>query len=183
MKKRKNPLALIIAASKKILAGTNYKLGLLFLSLFLALVYILLPVGLTPGNSIAFQVSILRPRDYLLFFILSPVTALLILMQIFLWRRGKKYCARTAGQGGLSVFSALFGGLLATAACSSCITAILGFLGAGSTFFILENQPYVVAASLSLVIIGLYFSARKVVGGDENSVNCSPCDNISNNQQ
>jgi len=60
------------------------------------------------------------------------------------------------------VSSALFGGLLATAACSSCIVAAFGFLGAGSTFFIIENQPDFVYGAIALVLIGLYFSARRV---------------------
>ena len=67
-------------------------------------------------------------------------------------------------QGGGGVFAALFGGLLATAACSSCIAAILGFLGAGTVFFVLRNQPWVVAIAILIFLISIYFTAKKVMG-------------------
>ncbi|MBI4130290.1 hypothetical protein HY468_03175, partial [Candidatus Roizmanbacteria bacterium] len=95
--------------------------------------------------------------------ILSMVTALLLLMQVFLFGSKKKR-VETAGQGGVGIFSALFGGLLATAACSACVAAILGFLGAGSVFFVLENQAIFVIGAIALVIVSLYFSSRRVQG-------------------
>lgn len=160
----KNPFTLIFSASKSVLENRNYKIWFLGLTTIFIAAYILLPVWLTPGNTLAFQISLLRPRDYILFLVLSAVTALLILMQAFLFLRSKKGRAGAVGQGGVGAFSALFGGLLATAACSSCIAAILGFLGAGSIFFILQNQPYIVAIAIALVLVGLYFSARRVQG-------------------
>lgn len=59
----------------------------LILNIILMAAYILLPVWLTPGNTLSFQLSILRPRDYLLFVFLSPATSLLILTQLFLYSR------------------------------------------------------------------------------------------------
>ena len=140
----------------------NYKLWFLGLTILFIFLYLLIPVWLTPGNSVTFQLSLLTTRDYVLFVTLSAVTALLVLMQVFIVLRSKKDHARAVGQGGVGVSSALFGGLLATAACSSCIAAILGFLGAGSVFFVLENQPYFVAVALALVGIALYFSAWRI---------------------
>lgn len=159
----RNPITLLFTASKTVLGQSrNCKLWFSGLTILLILLYLLIPVWLTPGNSIAFQLSLLTIRDYILFIALSAVTALLILMQVFLFLRSKKDRVGAVGQGSVGVSSALFGGLLATAACSSCIAVILGFLGAGSVFFVLENQPYVVAAALVLVGVALYFSARRV---------------------
>jgi len=160
----KNPFTLIFSASKSVLENKSYKLWFLGLIAIFIVAYIFLPVWLTPGNTLAFQLSLLRPSDYILFLVLSAVTALLVLMQAFLFLRSKKDRAGAVGQGGVGVFSALFGGLLATAACSSCIAAVLGFLGAGSIFFILENQLYFVYGAIALVVLGLYFSARRVQG-------------------
>lgn len=160
----KNPITTIYFATAKVLEKKNYKIWFFALTAIFIAAYILLPVWLTPGNTLSFQISLLRPRDYILFLILSAVTALLILMQAFLFLRSKKGRAGAVGQGGVGTFSALFGGLLATAACSSCIAALLGFLGAGSIFFILQNQPYIVAIAIALVLVGLYFSARRVRG-------------------
>lgn len=159
----RNPVPLIFNASKTVLTQSRaYLLWFFGLTVVFIALYILVPVWLTPGNSISFQLSLLTIKDYALFVSLSFVTALLILMQVFLFLRSKKDRAGAVGQGGVGVSSAFFGGLLATAACSSCIAAILGFMGAGSVFFVLENQPYVVAIALALVLIALYFSARRV---------------------
>lgn len=159
----KNIIATIIFASKTVLEKRSYKLWFAVLTVIIIFAYILIPVWLTPGNTLSFQLSLLKTKDYVLFFILSSVTALLLLMQVFLLRSKKKR-AETMGQGGVGIFSALFGGLLATAACSSCIAAILGFLGAGSVFFVLENQPYIVLGAIILVAVSLYFSARRIQG-------------------
>lgn len=160
----KNPITTIYFASGQVLESRNYKLWFLGLTAIFIAAYIVFPVWLTPGNTLSFQLSLLRPSDYVLFVLLSAVTALLVLMQAFLFLRSKKGRAGAVGQGGVGAFSALFGGLLATAACSTCIAAILGFLGAGSVFFVLENQPYFVYGAIALVLLGLYFSARRVQG-------------------
>ena len=164
-----NPLSTIYTASKTVLGENNFKLWFVILTLIFVFAYIFIPVWLTPGNTLAFQMSLFKTKDYVLFFILSTVTALLLLMQVFLFQ-SKKHRTKAVSQGGVGIFSALFGGLLATAACSSCIAAILGFLGAGSIFFVLENQPYIVLGAIVLVVASLYFSARRVLGY------CSECD-------
>jgi thiol:disulfide interchange protein len=157
-----NPFVLFTNAAKTILSDRSYKLWFFGLTILFVVAYLFIPVWLTPGNSLAFQLRLFTIRDYILFITLSVAISLLTLMQVFLFLRSKKDRASAVGQGGVGVSSALFGGLLATAACSSCIAAILGFLGAGSVFFVLENQPYIVAAALALVVIALYFSARRV---------------------
>jgi len=160
----KNPFTLIFSASKSVLGNKSYKLWFLGLTAIFIVAYILFPVWLTPGNTLAFQLSLFTPRDYLLFLFLSAVTALLILMQVFLFIRSKRGRASAVGRGSIGIFSALFAGLLATAACSSCILAVFGFLGAGSIFFTLGHQPYFVYGGILLVLVGLYFSARRVQG-------------------
>lgn len=160
----RNPLSIIFLASKNVLAANNYRFWFIVLFTVFIAGYIFLPVWLTPGNDLKFQLSLLQVRDYVLFIVLAASASLFVLMQVFLFSRSRKKRASLVAKGGIGVFGALFGGLLATAACSSCIAAILGFLGAGSTFFVLENQPYVAGGAIALVVIGLYFSARKVVG-------------------
>ena len=167
----KNPLRQLIVATKTVLTqGRSYQVWFLVLMVVVYAIYILLPVWLIAGNSIAFQLSILTIRDYILFTFLSVAIALLITMQAFLFMQSKKSQEKVSaiGQGSIGASSALFGGLLATAACSSCIAVILGFLGAGSVFFVLENQLYVVIGAFMLVLVGLYFTIRRVNGYCEN---------------
>lgn len=152
----------------KIVLGENikYKLGFVIGTVSIFLAYMFIPVWTTPGNSIEFQLSLLRIQDYILFFALSVVTALLTTMQIFLFVKNKKAKSRleTVGQSSVSFSSAIFGGLLATAACSSCIAAILGFMGAGTVFFVLDYQMYFVSAAFILVAVAIYYTARRVNG-------------------
>lgn len=167
----KNPLQQLITATKTVFAqGRSYQVWFIVLVIAVFAAYILLPVWFTAGNSIAFQLSILTIRDYVLFTFLSVAIALLIIMQAFLFMQSKKSKEKVnaIGQGSIGVSSALFGGLLVTAACSSCIAVILGFLGAGSVFFVLENQLYVAIGAFTLVLVGLYFTIRQVNGYCEN---------------
>lgn len=166
-------------ATRLVLDPPNYKVGFAGLTVLLFAAYVFLPVWLTPGNDLSFQLSILLPRDYALFAALSGVTALLILMQIYVQIRVRKSrAALTAvGSSGVSLGSAIFGGLLATAACTSCIAALVGFLGAGSVFFVLEHQTPIVAGALVLVAIGLIYSARRVMGYCE-SCEINPIDQL-----
>ena len=79
---------------------------------------------------------------------------------------------KTVGEGGAGVYAAIMGGLLATAACSSCFAALLGFLGAGSVLFVAKYNLYVGAAAILLMSISLFFAARRVNG------ECKTCDKI-----
>lgn len=153
-------------ATRLVLGTPRYMTSLGGLTVLLFAAYVFLPVWLTPSNDLSFQLSVLLPRDHALFAALSVITALLILMQTYVQIRVRR--RRTAitavGSGGVSVASAMFGGLLATTACTACIAALLGFLGAGSVFFVLEHQTIIVTVALVLVAVGLVFSARRVMG-------------------
>ena len=156
-----------VTAVKAVLGESlKYKLGFALGAVVIFVAYMFIPVWTIPGNSIEFQLSLLRIQDYILFSALSVVTALLTTMQIFLFVKNKETKSRlqVAGQRSVSLSSAMFGGLLATAACSSCIAAILGFMGAGTVFFVLDYQMYFVAVAFILVAIGIYYTARRVNG-------------------
>lgn len=119
----KNPFTIIFSASKSVLENKNYKRWFFGLTAIFIALYVFIPVWLTPGNSLDFQLSLLTPADYGLFIVLAALASLLVLMQVFLFSRRKLGRASAVAQGGVGAFSAFFGGLLATAACSSCIAA------------------------------------------------------------
>ncbi len=148
----------IVLADRAFLA-LSVALWLVFLA-----AYLFVPVWLTPGNTLSFQLQLLRWQDYAFIGILAAAASLLTVMQLFLFLRHRRWHMRTAAEGGLGVVSALLGGLLATAACSSCVLSLLGFLGAGSAFFLLQHQSFVVWVATLLVVGGLWGSARKVAG-------------------
>ncbi len=159
-----------VKAIRKVLSLRTYRMLFGAVTVVFLLAYLLIPIFLVPGNSLSLQFFVLRPLDYVLFFVMSVVTALLVVMQVYVHRNTKKKRTLAAlGEGGVSVYSALFAGLLATAACSSCIIGLVGFLGVGSTFFILEYQTYFVLGAMLIVVVALFFAARRV------NNDCSSC--------
>ncbi len=167
--------SVILSAIRTVLGtGRSYRATFVPLALLIYASYVFLPVWLIPGNSLRFQLQLFRIQDHLLFSALALATALLVLMQVFLFRRTRGSAKLAAvGSGGVGVLSAVFGGLLATAACSSCIAAFLGFLGAGSTLFIVEHRTPVVSVSFAVVLFALVATARRVQGY------CEECERLS----
>lgn len=158
-----NSLNQIILAIKTVLRGRSRQLWFGLFSGVIFAAYIVIPVWLTPYSSFDYQFSILRPKDYVLFAALALLTSLLIMMQVFLFSRSRKQeKALAVGRGSAGVASALFGGILATAACASCIAAILGFLGAGSVFFVLDYRLPISIGAITLMLVALYFTGRRV---------------------
>ncbi|PJE61645.1 hypothetical protein COU87_03610, partial [Candidatus Roizmanbacteria bacterium CG10_big_fil_rev_8_21_14_0_10_39_12] len=94
----RNPLKTIISAVMATLEKKRYKVWFVVLTGFFIATYVLIPVWLTPGNSLSFQLSLLKPKDYVMFVILSALTALLLLMQVYLFR-SKTRRAGSIGQG------------------------------------------------------------------------------------
>ncbi|MEM3074940.1 MAG: hypothetical protein QW727_03295 [Candidatus Pacearchaeota archaeon] len=151
----------IITASKEVLSRKSYFIAFISLILLIFAVFISIPVFTIPANSFSLQLTIFTVRDYVLLAILSTLTSLLIVMQIFSYKQAKLYSAgRTAISGGSAVVAALFG----TASCASCLAAVFGFLGIGTVFFLVEYQWLIVGIAIIIMLISLYFTSLKLNG-------------------
>jgi len=166
----KNPLPIMFSAAKTIFASRKYKLSFAVIATVFVLAYIFFPVLHMSGKSVSAQLSSLSFYDYLLFAALSVAVSLLVSAQIFLFFRSKKGRIAALGQGGVGAFSAFFSAILATAVCFSCVAAVLGFLGAGSVFFITEHKIPIITGVIVFILISLYFSALRIEGL------CEKCD-------
>lgn len=152
----------IVVASKQVLSSRNYLIGFISLILIIFGGFIFIPVLTIPANSFLLQLTIFTLRDYFLLAILSTLTSLLIVMQIFSYKQAKLYSASiTAIGSGSAVVAALFG----TASCASCLAAVFGFLGLGTVFFLVEYQWLIVGIAIILMLISLYFTSLKLNGG------------------
>lgn len=156
----------ITSATRTILTKRNYLL------LFLAgiptvfAVFVFIPVKTIPGNDLFFQLSIFTLRDWTLMFALSFLTSLLIIMNIYIFRQRRAIAeAGKAGAGGLS---SMVGAVFGTAACSSCVAALFGFLGLPAVLFLIEARLYIVVGAIGLILLSLYFAAKKIVLACEN---------------
>lgn len=131
------------------------------------LLFIWIPVRLTPGNDFFFQLSIMRRTDFFLFGLLSTLNALLMLMQWHLYRarRSAKASLATAAASGAGGLSAVFASMLGTASCSACVAGILGFLGTGSVFFFLKYSTQITVVATMIVLLAIWFAARRIAEG------------------
>lgn len=137
------------------------------LSTLTFLLFLWIPVKLTPGNDFFFQLSIMRGGDYALFGLLSTLNALLMLMQWHLHqgRKSAKTSLATAAASSAGGLSAVFASMLGTASCSACMAGILGFLGSGSVLFFLKYNTPITLVAIMIVILAIWLAARTIALG------------------
>lgn len=134
--------------------------SLVFLSL-----YLLVPVWTVPGNTIAFELGLLAPVDYALLSALALMTGILLSLEVFALRRSRSNGLRSAGKGSIGLVASLAGGVLTAASCGCGLGILLGIVGlGGGAIFVATHQTVIVVGMLSVVTIGLYFSARRAAG-------------------
>ena len=130
--------------------------------------FILVPVATIPGNDVKFQLSIYSQKDYILMLLLSVLVGLSVSLQVYIFKKQKEErdLVQSSGQVAVSGISGMFGAIVGTAACASCLAFFFGLigLGAGSTLFVLNNQSYFLVGAIILLIISLYFASKKVNG-------------------
>lgn len=86
-------------------------------------------------------------------------------MQIFNFRNsGTRTKLGSLGKGGLGGYTGVVGALFATASCASCLFAILGFLGFSTLIFLVNIRWYIVIGAIFLLLVSIYFSAKKING-------------------
>jgi len=156
----------IYFAIKQIIKKPSY----LFLCAGVAMAFLILliavPVISIPGNNLAFRLSIFSMRNYILMAFLAVLFGLNLTLQVYSFRQkqdAKKLSQSVAG-GASSGIAGIFGAVVGTAACSSCLAFLFGLigLGTGSVFFVLKNQSYFLIGTIAVMLISLYLSARKI---------------------
>ena len=161
----------IVKATKVLLLTKKYRIWFALITVITFVVLASAPVFLIPGNSFGFQASIYTPRDWILLIVISPLNALLILMQIKVFKDSKaqKEKLKAAGGAGISGYSAFVASILATASCASCVAGLFGFLGVGGVLFITEYRWLFVLGALLIIAVALYFTSRRY------NNNCGTC--------
>lgn len=144
----------------------NYFLAFVLIAMVFFGLFIYIPVVTIPGNDIAFQLSIYSRKDYALMVLLAILVGLNFPLQIYSFKKQKEQqgLLKSAGQVSVSGISGVFGAVVGTAACASCLAFFFGLigLGAGSVYFVLKNQLYFLIAAIIVMLISLYFTARKI---------------------
>ncbi|MBI1960764.1 MAG: hypothetical protein HYS43_00595 [Candidatus Liptonbacteria bacterium] len=151
----------IYSAAKQVLKERKYAPLFLLLALFFFGLFVLIPIITTPGNTLAFQLSIFRVRDYALMVSLALLVGLNFSMNIYARREQKRSAAVSGSAAGIG---GIFGAIVGTASCTSCLAYLFGImgLGFGSVAFVLEYQTFFLLGAIALVVLALYFAARKI---------------------
>lgn len=126
--------------------------------------FVLVPVWSTPGNDIAFQLSIMTPVVYAVMIALSLLNGLVIAMQLHVRRHGVKGKAH-AETGGM--FGAFGASLLATVGCAACYSSVLALFGLSGTIFIVEHRFWFAALAAALALFAIAKSSQRIVRGCE----------------
>lgn len=152
----------ITFAIKESLRGAKYKLLFVAVSLFIFFLFVLIPTMSIPGNTLLFQLSLFSLLDFSVTIFLSVLYAVFVTMQTYAMRAQKKVTGViTTAAGGAG---ALFAGISGTAFCAACLTPLFALVGIGfgGVLFVLEYRIYFVLGITVLMLIAIYFTARKI---------------------
>lgn len=160
-------LTLVLNGLRQALRSANRKWLLFSLTLLTFVILFSIPIFTIEGNSLSIQLSMTRLQDAALLLLLSLLLSLVCVLQL-----ERKHCGRacraravtTVGIGGAGILGTAFAGLLATAACSSCLVGVLGIVGIGSTvaFTLLDYRWYVVWVVILLAGLAIILTARTI---------------------
>ncbi|MBI2674750.1 MAG: hypothetical protein HYX22_03390 [Candidatus Yanofskybacteria bacterium] len=156
----------IHSAARQMLGEQKHVVIVLLFALFFFGLFVFIPVVTTPGNTLAFQLSIFRIQDYFLMICLALLVGLNFSMNIYARRKQSQSVniSKSAASGTAAGFGGAFGAIVGTATCASCLASLFGVvgLGIGSVAFVLKYQTFFLLGSIALVIISVYFTARKI---------------------
>lgn len=154
----------------EVLVKPSYLLFFISTSAVFYLILIAFPAKTIPGNSFAFQLSLMRPGDHLLLAFLSLITGLNLTFHLYLFRRKRESFSpiRTASDSALGIFSGLVASVFGTATCGVCVATIFGYFGFGTVLFLLTWRLYIVGFAIFLSLFSLYFLSRKITNGCQN---------------
>ncbi len=164
----------IFTALKRVLSKTNYFLLFLILTAVILAIYLLLPVYTTHENLNTYLIST-TPSELFLTAFLSVGLSALVVLQVFVWLNiGKTKIKESAG--GLAAFiSSLISGIAATASCGLCLSALFSLIGSGGFFFLSGHRLEILLASLLLLLISLYYTAKRININPNGAVDCEDC--------
>lgn len=156
----------IYNAATQVFGERKYVFFFLSFALFFFALFVFIPVVTTPGNTLVFQLSIFRAQDYFLMILLALLVGFNFSMNIFAWRKLKQSAniSQSAASGATAGFGGAFAAIVGTATCASCLAFLFGIvgLGIGSVAFVLKYQTFFLLGAIALVLLSLYFTARKV---------------------
>lgn len=154
----------IIVKAAKIVFGRNwYSICAIIVALILFSIIILIPVMTIPGNDIKFQLSIMPKVDFFVITLVSLLTAMSLMFNLYIYKRSTINHSDTFGNITTSSLAGLTSSFFGTVTCISCSATILGILGVGTVAFLYQYRPILAAISLGVLIMSIYLTSKKVL--------------------
>lgn len=159
-------ISCLTTAGRIVLSEKKYFVGFISLAFLFFSLLVYIPIRSIPGNTLKFQLALMGVKDYALLVILSLLTSLSLVMSFYALRL--KVTAREGAslvsRGGIGSFSGVVASIFGTATCASCVASIFGFLGFGGVLFLLKYRNLVVVFAIVLLLVSLYFTAKRLLG-------------------
>ena len=152
----------VLQASKKTMVAPRDWGRLFLIAGAIFALFVMIPVLTTPGNDVAFQLSITPANVFVLMVALSLLNGLLITMQWKLRREHKQH--RLTAKEGTTVFGMVASAFAATVACAACYSSVLAVFGLGGTIFLVTHRWWFAAAALLLTLFALHHTSRAMTG-------------------
>jgi len=146
------------------LRSKKHALMAIILSILMAFLAILIPSLLIPGNSLKFQLSILRTNNIGLILLFSSLFGITIAMQSYASYKEKTQNNKLAVKGTGTGVVAFTGALFSAKLCPVCLGAILGYLGIGSSvvFFLFFYETEILIASILILALITLLTSRRI---------------------
>lgn len=160
-------ISVFFDAFRLVFKNKLYSIALLILSLLFFGVFVYIPVTTIPGNDLAFQLQIMTTGDYGLFTTLSILASLSVVYNVFIFLKSWRITSNLNHVGNMTVsgFTSFGSSVMGSMTCLACGGSLfLGYIGIGGAVFIFKYRLLLTVLSISLMIISLYFSSRKVLG-------------------
>ena|SRR3972149_11166900 len=169
------PFSSFVKASQIVFEKRHFLALFLVIAVSLFLFFLSLPVRNVPGNSFAFQLSILKFEGVLLLATLAALTSLSMVMNLYLLleQRDARSGVSLVGHGGLGGLGGFVASVFGTASCLTCVSSIFGFLGIGGVLFLVQYRRTITVIAILLLAISLHFTSQKVLGW------CEQCRSVS----
>lgn len=143
-------------------SSKKYIIIAVILTVVMAFISILIPLLLTPGNTLKLQLSILELRDIILIILFSALFGIAIAMQSYASHKEKhnNKLVKSTGTGLVAFIGTLFSAKL----CPVCLVAILGFFGIGgsATLFLFSYKNEIMIASIFILVFIIYLTGKRI---------------------
>lgn len=154
-----------VGAVKSTLMSRKYLTVAIISTLFMLFLSVFIPSVITPGNSIDYQLSLITLDNAILIILFSALFGISMAMHIHATSLKKANKGLVMGESAATGFFGMTGAMFSGPLCASCISIIFTSIGLGGSaaLFVFSHRTEILAASLLLILISIYFAGKRIM--------------------